>query len=211
MSSGSTGGTALSYWRVGGCRTAAWAVWAPSSFILQLHSFFPFFTLLVCSLGALTSGHVCPYTCVHVVLAAVRAAVGDASNDNSRGTGCEQKHVLPCAHCVPIRHPLSTPRSLGETSLYFWNFCGLPGAQKLKKGTKGNSILIRLVFNLLNGQSLLIVYLSFVLNNIYSLCSLQGSDGFAYTLIFLWTANFIDNEDRLKDPKLLCCFVKASK
>lgn len=27
----------------------------------------------------------------------------------------------------------------------------------------------------------------------------------------LEAANFIDNMDRLKDPKLLCCFVKANK
>lgn len=139
-------------------------------YALSSHFFFlGFLPSSICMQDVCARPRVCPFTRVRFVLSAVQAAVGDSCDGNSRGTGCEQKHVLPRAHYVPIRHPLSTPRSLGETSRYFWNFCGLPGAQKLKKGTKGNSILIRLVFNLLNGQSLLIVYLPFVLSNIYSL------------------------------------------
>lgn len=122
----------------------------------------------------LHAGRVCPCTCVPVHACALGAFC--CKGCSGRLLRWQQpRHRLwaeacaPRVHYVPIRHPLSTPRSSGEAARYFWNFCGLPGAQILKEGTKGNSVLIRSVFNLLNGQGLLIVYLPFVLSNIYSL------------------------------------------
>ena len=73
----------------------------------------------ICMQDACARARVCLCTRVRFVLSAVKAAVGDSRDGNSRGTGCEQKHVLPRAHYVPIRHPLSTPCSSGETSRYF--------------------------------------------------------------------------------------------
>lgn len=73
---------------------------------------------------ACARARVCPCPRVRFVLSAGKAAAGDRRDGDG---GCEQKHVLPRAHYVPISHPLSTPRSSGKPPRTSESFAGSQG------------------------------------------------------------------------------------
>lgn len=138
----------------------------------------------------LYAGRVCPCTCVPVhacVLCAgpQRLRLVTLPGGNSRSTSCEQKHVFCCLLCSHQTPPVSTVLLKGDARILL-KLLQAPRGPEIKGGDKRelhlNSFGIQFVkwpeaFNSLSPFC--------SEQHLQSSCSLHGSDGFAYTLIFL--------------------------